>query len=142
MASLKQIQGEFKIQVGALAARDQVATELADCDGVGLAIQANVVHDILAAIYPVLNICIEVVAYLFVIRKVIQRDLGERQKAGDLLKRRHGHVTKRKLNVNRRIVLNFLLNVSLPPHQSEILPIKSQFLNNETILGPPLKHLF
>lgn len=62
-----------------------MVTELAHCDRVGLAIQANIVRDVLAAIDPVLNIRIEVVAYLFVVGKVIQRDLGERQKASDLL---------------------------------------------------------
>lgn len=108
MASLKQIQGEFKIQVGTLAARDQVATELANCDRVGLAIQANIVHDFLAGIDPVLNICIEVVAYLFVVGKIIQRDLGEGQEAGDLLWKRHGNVTWRKLYLRRRMLLNLL----------------------------------
>lgn len=85
MASLEQIQGQFEIQVGALAAGDQVAAELANRDWVSFAIEAYIVHDIFAAIDPVLNICIEVTAYLLVVGKVIQRDLGEGQKAGDLL---------------------------------------------------------
>lgn len=90
MASLKQIQGEFEIQVGTLAAGDQVAAELANCDGVCFAIQANVVHDFLAAIDTVLDIRVEVVAYLCVVVEVIQGDLGEGQKAGDLLWKRRG----------------------------------------------------
>lgn len=85
VASLEQIQGQFEIQVGALAAGDQVAAELADRDWVSFAIEAYIVHDIFAAVDPVLNICIEVIAYLLVVGKVIQRDLGEGQKAGDLL---------------------------------------------------------
>lgn len=90
VASLKQIQSEFEIQVGALAAWDQVATEFANCDRVGLSVQADIVHDILAAIDSVLDIRIEVVAYLFVVSEVIQGDLGERQKAGNLLLKRRG----------------------------------------------------
>lgn len=79
MSLLKQVQGQFQIQVRALAAGDQVATELAHCERVGLAIQANVVHDILAAADAVLYVGVEVVAYLFVFRKVIQGHLCERQ---------------------------------------------------------------
>lgn len=63
-----------------------MATELSDCDGVSFTIEANVVHDILAAIDAVLDIGIEVIAYLFVVSKVIQRDFGKGQKAGDLLR--------------------------------------------------------
>lgn len=44
-----------------------MATELANCDRVSLAIQANIVHDILAAIDAVLDVRIEVVAYLFIV---------------------------------------------------------------------------
>lgn len=67
-----------------------MTTELANCDRVGLAVQANVVHNFFAAIDAVLDICVEVVAYLFVVGKVIQGDLGEGQKAGDFLRRRQG----------------------------------------------------
>lgn len=65
-----------------------MATELANCDRVSLAVQANVVHNFFAAVDAVLDICVEVVAYLFVVRKVIQGYLREGQKAGDLLRRR------------------------------------------------------
>lgn len=93
VTSLEQVQGEFEIQVGTLAARDQVAAELADCEGIGLAVQANIVHDILAAVDAVLDVCIEVTAYLFVVGKVIQGNLGERQEAGDLLwKKQDTHI--------------------------------------------------
>lgn len=85
VASFKQIQGEFQVQVGALAAWDQVATELPDGDRVSFAIQADITHDFLAAVYPILNIGIEVVANLLVVREVIQGDLFKGQEAGDLL---------------------------------------------------------
>lgn len=67
-----------------------MATELADCDRVGLAVQANIVHDILAAIDTVLDVRIEVITYLFVVGKVIQGDLREGQKTGDLLWKSQG----------------------------------------------------
>lgn len=100
MASLEQVQGEFEIQVRSLAAGDQVATELSDGDGVGLSVQAYIVHDILAAVDTVLDVCIEVAAYLLIVGKVVQRDFGERQKAGDLLWKRH------KVKIMRELVLH------------------------------------
>lgn len=90
MASLEEIQGQLEVQVGTLTAGDQVAAEFAYCDGVSFAIQVDVVHDILAAIDSVLDVGVEVAAYLFVVCKVIQGDLGEREEAGDLLWRRQG----------------------------------------------------
>lgn len=72
VTSLEQIQGELEIQVGALAAGDQVAAELSDCNGVGLAVQADVVHDFLAAVDAVLDVRVEVVADLRVVGEVIE----------------------------------------------------------------------
>lgn len=64
-----------------------MTAELADRDRIGFAIQANIVHDILAATDTVLDIGVEVIAYLFVVGEIIQGDLGEGQKAGDLLQK-------------------------------------------------------
>lgn len=93
VASLEQVQRQLEVQVGALATRDQVAAELSHSDGVGFAVQVDVVHDILAAADAVLNVRIEVVAYFLVVGTVVQRNLGEGQKAGDFLRKRRGNVT-------------------------------------------------
>lgn len=77
VALLKEIQGEFEIQVGTLAAGDQVAAELGYSAGIRFAIKADVVHYILAAIDPVLDVAIEVIGDLFVVRKIIQWDFRE-----------------------------------------------------------------
>lgn len=69
-----------------------MATELADGDRVSFAIQADITHDFLAAVYPILNIGIEVVANLLAVREVIQGDLLKGQEAGDLLQKRYSNV--------------------------------------------------
>lgn len=77
VAFLKQVQGEFEVQVGALAAGDQVAAELAHGARVSLAVQADIAHDFFAAVDAMLDVSIQVSAYLLVVRKVIQGDLRE-----------------------------------------------------------------
>lgn len=62
-----------------------MAAELPDSDRVSFAIQADITHNFLAAVYPIVDICIEVVGNLLVVGKVIQGDLFKGQEAGDLL---------------------------------------------------------
>lgn len=62
-----------------------MAAELPYSDRVSFAIQTDITHDFLAAVYPIVDICIQVVANLLVARVVIQGDLFKRQEAGDLL---------------------------------------------------------
>lgn len=85
VAPLQQVQGQLEVQVGAQAAGDQVAAELGHRQRVGLAVQADVAHDVLAAVDAVLDVRVEVAADLLVVSEVIQGDLGEGQEAGDLL---------------------------------------------------------
>lgn len=85
VAPLQQVQGQLEVQVGTLAAGDQVAAELAHRERVGLAIQADVAHDVLVAVDAVLDVRVEVAADLLVVGEVVQGDLGEGQEAGNLL---------------------------------------------------------
>lgn len=64
-----------------------MAAELPDSDRVGFAVQADITHDFLAVVYPIVDICVEVVANLLVAGKVIQGDLLKGQEAGDLLEK-------------------------------------------------------
>lgn len=65
-----------------------MAAELPNSGRVGFAIQADITHDFLAVVYPIMDIGIEVVTNLLVVGKVIQGDLFKGQEAGDLLEKR------------------------------------------------------
>lgn len=64
-----------------------MAAELAHGARVGLAVQADIVHNILAAADAMLDVCVQVRAYVLVVGKVIQGDFRKGQEAGDLLRR-------------------------------------------------------
>lgn len=72
-----------------------MAAELPDSDRVSFAVQADIAHDFLAAVYPILNIGVEVVADLLVVGEVIQGDLFKGQEAGDLLEKRYSNVRQK-----------------------------------------------
>lgn len=99
VAPLQQVQGQLEVQVGALAAGDQVAAQLAHCEWVGLAVEADVAHDVLAAVDAVLDVRVEVATDLLVVGKVIQGDLGEGQEAGDLLEEEEEQRRQRYMRV-------------------------------------------
>lgn len=61
------------------------AAHLAHDEGVGLAVERDVVHDVAAAADAVLDVGVQVRADLLVLRVLVQGDLGERQQVGDLL---------------------------------------------------------
>ncbi len=86
MTLLKEVKGQFEVQVRALAAGDEVGADFAHDDGVCFAVEGDVVEDVLAAVDAVLDVGVQVRPDLLAVWELIQADLGEGQQTGDLLK--------------------------------------------------------
>lgn len=86
MTLLKEVKGQFEVQVRALAAGDEVGADFAHDDGVCFAVEGDVVEDVLAAVDAVLDVGVKVRPDLLAVWELIQADLGEGQQTGDLLK--------------------------------------------------------
>lgn len=71
VAPLEEVQRELEVQVGPEAPQHQMAADFADEGGVGLAVQGDVAEDVLAAVDPVLDVCVQVTVNVFVVWKVI-----------------------------------------------------------------------
>lgn len=85
MTLLEEVKGQFEVQVRPLAAGGEVGADFAHDDGVGLAVEGDVVEYVLAAIDAVLYVGVQVRPDLFVVREFVQADLGEGKQTGDLL---------------------------------------------------------
>lgn len=62
-----------------------MGADFAHDDGVGLAVEGDVVEYVLAAIDAVLYVGVQVRPDLLVVREFVQADLGEGKQTGDLL---------------------------------------------------------
>lgn len=71
VAPLEEVQRELEVQVGAKAPQHQVAADFADEGGIGLAIQGDVAEDVLTAVDPVLDVCVQVAVDVLVVWEVV-----------------------------------------------------------------------
>lgn len=101
MTLLKEVKGQFEVQVRALAAGGEVGADFAHDDGVCSAAEGDVVEDVLAAVDVVLDVGVQVRPDLLAFWELIQADLGEGQQTGDLLKRQDGNVIKYIKNLSQ-----------------------------------------
>lgn len=84
---MKEVQSELEVEEGAVAARRQVAAELAKQQLVrdGSRRRGDVGGDVGAAVDPVVDVVAQVRPQVAAVRQNVQRDAGERQQGGDFL---------------------------------------------------------
>lgn len=84
---MKEVQSELEVEEGAVAARRQVAAELAEQQliGDGSRRRGDVGGDVRAAVDPVVDVVAEVRPQIAAVWQNVQRDARERQQGGDFL---------------------------------------------------------
>lgn len=87
MSFVKEVQSELEVEEGAVAARRQVAAELAEQQLIrnGSCRSGDVGGDGGAAVDPVVDVVAEVRPQVAAVWQNVQRDARERQQGGDFL---------------------------------------------------------
>lgn len=87
MSLVKEVQSELEVEEGAVAARRQVAAELAEQQLIrdGSRGRGDVGGDVGAAVDPVVDVVAEVRPQIAAVWQDVQGDARERQQGGDFL---------------------------------------------------------
>lgn len=90
MALVKQVQGQLKVEDGAVAPRRQVAAELAEEQLVRSRARwrGDVSRHLRAAVNPVMDVVTQVSSEIAAVLQNVQRDARKRKKGGDFLPRK------------------------------------------------------
>lgn len=91
---MKQVQGQLKVEDGAVAPRRQVAAELAKQQLVRSRARwrGDVSRHLGAAVNPVMDVVAQVSSEIAAVLQNVQRDARKRKKGGDFLRRKRPRV--------------------------------------------------
>lgn len=101
MPFVEQIQGELKVEDGAVAPCGQVAAELAEQQRIrsGPCWCGDVRSDLAAAADPVMDVVAQVGSQIAAVWQDVQRNARERKEGGDFLQEKVGHSFRQELSI-------------------------------------------